>query len=197
MQNNSIKTQSKFGLMSDIKSNCISAATTITPETTTTTTQTTTTTTTTTATTTTTTTTQTTTTTTTPTTTTTTNTNPTTSKATTTATTTTVDYVWSEFGPWSSCSHFCNNGTRSRERNCSHLEPLYIGQKCTGEFEEIEECNTHSCLTEISKCKKFKSSKVFQSESSYNDENVIYSMHWFIFMQWFEDMTNDIINWPT
>ena len=138
---NSIKTQSKFV---DVKCNCILVATTITPTTTTTTTQTTTTTTTTA------------TATTTQTTTTTTNTNPTTSKATTTATTTTVDYVWSEFGPWSSCSHFCNNGTRSRERNCSHPEPLYSGQKCVGAFEEIEECNTHPCLTETSKCKKFK-----------------------------------------
>ena len=88
--------------------------------------------------------------------TTTTTTTQTTTATTTTATTTTVDYVWSEFGPWSSCSHFCNNGTRSRERNCSNPELLYSGQKCKGEFEEIEECNTHPCLTDISKCKKFK-----------------------------------------
>ena len=91
---------------------------------------------------------------TTPTTTITTNTNPTTT--TTAPTTTTFDGVWSEFGPWSSCSHFCNNGTRSRERNCSNPELLYSGQKCKGEFEEIDECNTHPCTTEISKCKKFK-----------------------------------------
>ena len=90
---------------------------------------------------------------TTPTTTTTTNTNPTTTTNK-SPTTTTFDGVWSEFGPWSSCSHFCNNGTRSRERNCSNPELLYSGQKCKGEFEEIEECNTHPCIIEISKCKK-------------------------------------------
>ena len=94
---------------------------------------------------------------TTPTTTITTNTIPTTTTKTTTTTaptTTTFDGVWSEFGPWSSCSHFCNNGTRSRERNCSNPKLFYSGQKCKGEFEEIEECNTHPCIIEISKCKK-------------------------------------------
>ena len=114
-------------IFANVKSNCILVATTITPTTITTTTQTTTATTI-------------------PTSTSTTNTNPTTSTV-----TTTVDYVWSEFGPWSSCSHFCNNGTRSRERNCSNPELLYSGQKCKGEFEEIEECNTHPCQTEIRK----------------------------------------------
>ena len=124
-------------IFADVKSNCILVATSITPTTTTTTTQTTTAITT------------------TPTTTTTTNANPTTT-TTVAPINTTVDFVWSEFGPWSSCSHFCNNGTRSRERNCSNPELLYSGQKCKGEFEEIEECNTHPCLTDISKCKKFK-----------------------------------------
>ena len=53
---------------------------------------------------------------------------------------------WSDYSPWSSCSHFCDTGTRSRQKNCSNPEPLYNGNDCTGEFEEIEECNTQSCL---------------------------------------------------
>ena len=57
-----------------------------------------------------------------------------------------VDGGWSNFGPWSECSHFCDIGTRYRQRTCSNPEPLYNGQNCSGDSEIVEECNTEPCL---------------------------------------------------
>lgn len=49
---------------------------------------------------------------------------------------------WSNF---TACSKTCGNGTRMRNRACSNPAPKHGGRNCTGEFEEIEDCNTFPC----------------------------------------------------
>ena len=54
-----------------------------------------------------------------------------------------VDGIFMAWTEWSSCSQPCGGGERWRDRQCDG--PYYGGNNCTGDFEEIEPCNTHSC----------------------------------------------------
>jgi len=56
----------------------------------------------------------------------------------------TVDCEWTTWGSWSNCTHPCGGGTRSRSRGKGH-EAQYGGDKCVGENNEDQSCNTFSC----------------------------------------------------
>ena len=50
---------------------------------------------------------------------------------------------WGSYGEWSSCSHICGAGTRSKTR--SKLVEEVNGGSCSGDAPVIEECNTRIC----------------------------------------------------
>ena len=57
----------------------------------------------------------------------------------------TVNGGWSEYGEWSSCTVSCEQGTRTRSRNCDNPPPGIGGQQCSGSEHETEDCNLESC----------------------------------------------------
>ena len=68
---------------------------------------------------------------------------------------------WTEF---SECTKSCENGTKTRTRNCSNPAPQHGGKNCSslGSNTELQQCNTHHCpingaytpWTEFSECTK-------------------------------------------
>ena len=56
-----------------------------------------------------------------------------------------VDGSWSEWGNWSTCSHTCGGGVRSRYCNCSDPVPQYGGDDCAGSEWDTDQCNTNPC----------------------------------------------------
>ncbi|XP_063675870.1 complement factor H-like [Bolinopsis microptera] len=60
-----------------------------------------------------------------------------------------VDGVWSEFEDWSECSANCDGGTQTRTKSCT--APNQCGTECSGDDEELRECNTEPCPTPCNK----------------------------------------------
>ncbi|KAJ8305885.1 hypothetical protein KUTeg_016430 [Tegillarca granosa] len=54
-----------------------------------------------------------------------------------------IDGVWSDWSNWTECSLTCGNGTQNRSRSCDG--PYYGGQNCSGDWDEVRDCNTHFC----------------------------------------------------
>ncbi|XP_059164384.1 SCO-spondin-like [Physella acuta] len=56
-----------------------------------------------------------------------------------------VDGVWSLWSSWSDCTVSCENGTRTRTRQCSEPRPMYGGLPCPGNDTEIMVCSSPPC----------------------------------------------------
>ena len=58
---------------------------------------------------------------------------------------------WCEWSSWSSCTHSCGNGEKSRLRACSNeeggIERRSSVSKCHGEAVEVSPCNEGQCQT--------------------------------------------------
>ncbi|XP_022109876.1 SCO-spondin-like [Acanthaster planci] len=52
---------------------------------------------------------------------------------------------WGRWLDWAPCSRLCENGTTSRIRLCNNPSPLYGGDRCLGNVQEVAICNTHRC----------------------------------------------------
>ena len=56
---------------------------------------------------------------------------------------------WVPWGPWTSCSLSCGNGTRNRDRACQDANGTLVADaECTpatGGSNESETCNSHDC----------------------------------------------------
>ncbi|KAL7301189.1 hypothetical protein TKK_0006159 [Trichogramma kaykai] len=54
--------------------------------------------------------------------------------------------VWSDYGPWTSCSKKCGGGFRTRRRTCEPQSRHKDSKvECVGCDFQIEECNLHAC----------------------------------------------------
>ncbi|XP_019632279.1 PREDICTED: coadhesin-like, partial [Branchiostoma belcheri] len=57
-----------------------------------------------------------------------------------------VDGGWSDWGPWSTCTVTCGNGTETRDRTCTNPAPENGGTDCDGPAQETQACDTEvSC----------------------------------------------------
>lgn len=55
----------------------------------------------------------------------------------------TVDGVFRAWTEWSGCTLTCGNGTQNRNRSCEG--PFFEGKNCTGDWDQIKDCNTFPC----------------------------------------------------
>ncbi|XP_033743626.1 A disintegrin and metalloproteinase with thrombospondin motifs adt-1-like isoform X9 [Pecten maximus] len=53
-----------------------------------------------------------------------------------------IDGQWESWNDWSSCSVSCENGTRTRSRQCNNPAPAYNGRTCTGNEHDSEGCTS-------------------------------------------------------
>ncbi|KAK2164300.1 hypothetical protein LSH36_66g05034 [Paralvinella palmiformis] len=60
-----------------------------------------------------------------------------------------VDGCWSEWTTWDACSVSCDHGKRKRSRSCDNPKPLYGGQPCDGDNEEVVSCYDRDCPERI------------------------------------------------
>ena len=49
--------------------------------------------------------------------------------------------TWGEWAAWGACSNSCGGGVQQRSRQCF----LKNKRKCNGRFDEVQECNMHTC----------------------------------------------------
>ncbi|XP_052715476.1 A disintegrin and metalloproteinase with thrombospondin motifs adt-1-like isoform X1 [Crassostrea angulata] len=56
-----------------------------------------------------------------------------------------IDGGFSLWGAWSSCTVSCGGGTLLRSRSCTNPSPLFGGKNCTGNTEQIIDCNIQLC----------------------------------------------------
>ncbi|GFN97235.1 sco-spondin-like [Plakobranchus ocellatus] len=56
-----------------------------------------------------------------------------------------VNGVWSLWSAWSECSVSCENGTRTRSRQCDHPPRLHGGRDCVGETVQTKNCSLPMC----------------------------------------------------
>ncbi|GFN97243.1 sco-spondin-like [Plakobranchus ocellatus] len=56
-----------------------------------------------------------------------------------------VNGVWSLWSAWSECSVTCENGTRTRTRQCDHPPRLHGGRDCVGETVQTKNCSLPMC----------------------------------------------------
>ncbi|XP_065934945.1 uncharacterized protein [Magallana gigas] len=56
-----------------------------------------------------------------------------------------IDGGFSLWGAWSSCTVSCGSGTSIRSRSCTNPSPLFGGKNCTGNSEQIIDCNIQLC----------------------------------------------------
>ena len=56
---------------------------------------------------------------------------------------------WSAWSTYSTCSSTCGTGSKSRTRNCTNPSPMNGGADCSGDINEIADCNTELCPGEI------------------------------------------------
>ncbi|XP_062518538.1 uncharacterized protein LOC134193719 [Corticium candelabrum] len=56
-----------------------------------------------------------------------------------------IDGQWGSWSRWSSCSHSCDGGVRSRSRFCDNPSPSSGGQSCSGSRTSRESCNIIAC----------------------------------------------------
>ena len=58
------------------------------------------------------------------------------------------DYDWETWGEWSVCNATCGGGQRSRSRRCvDSVSGSQDQSQCTGNGEQTESCNTHTCAS--------------------------------------------------
>lgn len=55
----------------------------------------------------------------------------------------TVNGNWENWSVWSICDKSCNNGSRTRYRQC--VQPKHGGFNCTGQNIQSSLCNSHNC----------------------------------------------------
>ncbi|XP_060570518.1 thrombospondin-2-like isoform X1 [Ruditapes philippinarum] len=65
-----------------------------------------------------------------------------------------VNGQWSDWSAWGNCSVTCENGTRTRHRECTDPGPQFGGMNCTGDTLEIEECSSQPCPVHGGWCTK-------------------------------------------
>ncbi|XP_021367027.1 SCO-spondin-like isoform X2 [Mizuhopecten yessoensis] len=53
-----------------------------------------------------------------------------------------IDGQWSHWNDWTSCSVSCENGTRTRSRQCNNPAPAHNGRSCLGDQDESEGCTS-------------------------------------------------------
>ncbi|WAR29734.1 HMCN1-like protein, partial [Mya arenaria] len=68
-----------------------------------------------------------------------------------------VDGKWGEWKEWTTCSASCDQGTRSRSRDCDDPAPKYGGKQCVGSGSDegmcqIKECPHWSSWQNVGKC---------------------------------------------
>ncbi|XP_013390209.1 thrombospondin-2-like [Lingula anatina] len=56
-----------------------------------------------------------------------------------------VDGGWCTYSDWSDCSVTCENGTKTRSRECKCPEPAYGGATCVGATTETQYCSGLCC----------------------------------------------------
>ncbi|XP_052278810.1 A disintegrin and metalloproteinase with thrombospondin motifs adt-1-like, partial [Dreissena polymorpha] len=49
---------------------------------------------------------------------------------------------WADWSAWSTCSVSCENGTQSRNRNCTNPPPAYGGRACSTDDSDIQNCSS-------------------------------------------------------
>ncbi|XP_060581396.1 SCO-spondin-like [Ruditapes philippinarum] len=59
-----------------------------------------------------------------------------------------VDGVWSDWSPWSQCTHTCNGGKQSRERVCTYASGYQHGAACAGDIRELQDCGLQECAVD-------------------------------------------------
>ncbi|XP_060079617.1 scavenger receptor cysteine-rich type 1 protein M130-like isoform X3 [Ylistrum balloti] len=52
-----------------------------------------------------------------------------------------IDGHWGQWNGWTPCSVSCENGTRTRSRQCDNPVPVHNGRPCSGEVHDSEECD--------------------------------------------------------
>ena len=52
---------------------------------------------------------------------------------------------WSQWSDWGECDVTCGPGGKTRSRNCSEPYPSGGGDNCTGEGQEMVDCNRQLC----------------------------------------------------
>lgn len=55
------------------------------------------------------------------------------------------DGVWSDWSPWSQCTHTCNGGKQSRERVCTYADGAEHGKGCVGDAKGYQDCGLQEC----------------------------------------------------
>jgi complement component 6 len=61
-----------------------------------------------------------------------------------------MDGAWGDWTDWSTCSKTCNSGLRIRTRKCDSPLPSSVeGQRCDGNSQEEEVCNSDVTCTGI------------------------------------------------
>ncbi|XP_045179646.1 A disintegrin and metalloproteinase with thrombospondin motifs adt-1-like isoform X1 [Mercenaria mercenaria] len=76
---------------------------------------------------------------------------------------------WSDWGEWSNCTVTCENGTKSRQRDCDNPLPQFGGMNCTGDSLDIEECSEQPCPVDGGWCWS-STTKCTETYSSYYRE---------------------------
>eukprot|EP00930_Biecheleria_cincta_P043010 TRINITY_DN29585_c0_g3_i1.p1 TRINITY_DN29585_c0_g3~~TRINITY_DN29585_c0_g3_i1.p1 ORF type:complete len:1650 (-),score=229.96 TRINITY_DN29585_c0_g3_i1:405-5297(-) len=56
-----------------------------------------------------------------------------------------VDCAYQSWLPWSFCSRSCGGGTRARRRGIAK-NAQGNGKQCTGDLDEVQQCNQHACI---------------------------------------------------
>nr|XP_022343451.1 SCO-spondin-like isoform X5 [Crassostrea virginica] len=56
-----------------------------------------------------------------------------------------VDGNWGTWGPWTTCTKSCGGGKQHRERKCDDPAPAHGGTNCTGNTNQLDDCNDILC----------------------------------------------------
>ncbi|ESO92403.1 hypothetical protein LOTGIDRAFT_120936 [Lottia gigantea] len=56
-----------------------------------------------------------------------------------------VNGAWSLWGEWGDCSVTCEDGIRTRTRQCNHPPALHGGRPCKGEDQQTKPCTLSQC----------------------------------------------------
>ncbi|XP_061184989.1 SCO-spondin-like [Saccostrea echinata] len=56
-----------------------------------------------------------------------------------------IDGGFTSWNDWSACSVTCGGGLQNRSRTCTNPPPQYGGATCSGDPDEIQDCNTQNC----------------------------------------------------
>ncbi|XP_062620422.1 cartilage intermediate layer protein 2-like [Saccostrea cucullata] len=56
-----------------------------------------------------------------------------------------IDGKWTYWDSWSDCTVTCSGGKQRRTRSCTSPPPMFGGNSCVGNSEEIRQCSTWNC----------------------------------------------------